>query len=149
MSPASDSDGFLIQVPSQHGLLIFPPNSSLAGDVTMVRFVPLVPSHPVPAALLLPPPNYSEPFFLFLFLFLSSERNPSPPELGEEKRKASGLRAKRDLQVPDWTGSGLQPGPSSCCPHCWWCSRRCCWRCCWWSFFFFSFWLSVVLWVLL
>lgn len=60
----------------------------------MVGFVPLVPSHPVPAVLLLPPPNYSEPFFLFLFLFFKLGEESQPPELDEEKGKASGLKAK-------------------------------------------------------
>lgn len=95
ISPVSDSDGFLIQVPSQHGLLIFPPNSSFAGDVTMAGFLPLVPSHPVPAVLLLPLPNYPEPFSFSFFLKFIKESQPL--ELGDEKRQ--GFRPKSKVRL--------------------------------------------------
>lgn len=65
------------------------------------------------------------------------------------KGRISGLKGKRDLQVPDWTDSGWRLASSSCCRCCWRCSRHCCWKCCWWSFSFFSVWLSAALWVLL
>lgn len=125
----------------QHRLLMFLSNSQSAGEGFQAR---LLPSHPKPSPASSPPSHPAQDV-----LAAKRDLNLGPWTWKTGKGRISGLKGKRDLQVPDWTDSGWRPESSSCSQCCLQCSQRCCWTCCWWSFSFFSALLSVAVWVLL